>query len=498
VRAAAGLAATVLDEALKLPRELPGLPVRVLGLAMQTSLRLQQQYSGLVARGDELFTGLLGDNEPGMATFDDDETPLVADPPARPGGLGSRTSSFDLVADVPAGAEEDGTDELLDDLADDVAEELALDDELAIADEAVADLAVVADQPTTDDSADIADDVVVAAAVEDLTGDPVLAEDPVHSADEAQPTDSPSVDELVAAVAPTLDEDAEIDARAAHRGQDLTDDVVEALPDDPIADAVIDAVEEVADEIGLEAPLDDRVKAAEESLEHAHDRPAEDPTPADAAAGEPTPEAVLDPVAETADEVTEVADDLADLPSTEDVVAGSEGAPLGDAADGADGALGTDAIADSTPTTEAPATDAAAEADAAPAAEATDTLSDDAPVAAAPVADEAPEASDAESSDDAATDDAATEDAATDTATDDTATDDEATDDEREPEVAAGTHSEPVEGYDQFSIASLRGHLRGYSLETVEQLLSYEEATRGRQPYVTMLQNRIKRLQSDS
>ncbi len=80
--------------------------------------------------------------------------------------------------------------------------------------------------------------------------------------------------------------------------------------------------------------------------------------------------------------------------------------------------------------------------------------------------------------------------------TDTAASDDAATD--GEPEVAAGTHSEPVEGYDQFSIASLRGHLRGYSLETVEQLLSYEEATRGRQPYVTMLQNRIKRLKSDS
>ena len=36
VRAAAGLAATVLDEARKLPETLPGLPVRVIGLAMQS------------------------------------------------------------------------------------------------------------------------------------------------------------------------------------------------------------------------------------------------------------------------------------------------------------------------------------------------------------------------------------------------------------------------------------------------------------------------------
>src|SRR3954469_4007790 len=83
VRAAAGLAVTVLDEARKLPVTLPGLPVRVIGLALQKAMWLQQQYSGLVARGDELFTGLRGDAEPGMATFDDDE-PL--DEPAEGGG----------------------------------------------------------------------------------------------------------------------------------------------------------------------------------------------------------------------------------------------------------------------------------------------------------------------------------------------------------------------------------------------------------------------------
>ena len=41
VRAAAGLAATVLDEAQKLPDTLPGLPVRALGIAMQVSMKLQ-------------------------------------------------------------------------------------------------------------------------------------------------------------------------------------------------------------------------------------------------------------------------------------------------------------------------------------------------------------------------------------------------------------------------------------------------------------------------
>src|SRR3954463_3440634 len=94
VRAVAGLAATVLDEARKLPATIPGLPVRVVGLAMQKAMWLQQQYSGLVARGDEVFTGLRGEGEPGLATFDEalpaEETPT--------GGF--RESAFDRVDDL--------------------------------------------------------------------------------------------------------------------------------------------------------------------------------------------------------------------------------------------------------------------------------------------------------------------------------------------------------------------------------------------------------------
>src|SRR3954463_3853218 len=80
VRAAAGLAATVLDEARKLPETLPGLPVRLIGLAMQQAMKGQQQYAGFVARGDELFPGLRGEDEPGLATFDDDEDEALAAP----------------------------------------------------------------------------------------------------------------------------------------------------------------------------------------------------------------------------------------------------------------------------------------------------------------------------------------------------------------------------------------------------------------------------------
>jgi hypothetical protein len=112
VRAAAGLAATVLDEAQKLPETLPGLPVRALGLAMQVSMKLQQHYAGLVARGDELLTGLRGEDEPGLATFDDEEPSGAA--------AGVNTSAFDRVAETIIDVTDDDraeTDEVLDELA---------------------------------------------------------------------------------------------------------------------------------------------------------------------------------------------------------------------------------------------------------------------------------------------------------------------------------------------------------------------------------------------
>ena len=103
VRAAAGLAATVVDEVRKLPETIPGLPVRAIGLAMQAALKLQQEYAGLVARGDELFTGIRGESEPGLATFDDEEdaTPAPA-PAATPAGF--RDSAFDLAEAPPLDA----------------------------------------------------------------------------------------------------------------------------------------------------------------------------------------------------------------------------------------------------------------------------------------------------------------------------------------------------------------------------------------------------------
>src|SRR3954453_14240447 len=132
VRAAAGLAATVIDEARKLPQTLPGLSVRLAGLAMQTAMKVQQSYSGLVARGDEIFTGIRGEQEPGLATFDDEVE-------AQTGGY--RESKFDRADVTFADNEVAGLQESLDDAAatapstDDVLDELAIDQELQTAPE---------------------------------------------------------------------------------------------------------------------------------------------------------------------------------------------------------------------------------------------------------------------------------------------------------------------------------------------------------------------------
>jgi len=105
IRAAAGLAATVLDQARHLPATITGLPVRVAGKAMQASLRLQQHYAGLVVKGDELLTQFSrsDDADPPWATFDD-EIVDVADGVTE--GIGvDVTATDDSAASAPAASE---------------------------------------------------------------------------------------------------------------------------------------------------------------------------------------------------------------------------------------------------------------------------------------------------------------------------------------------------------------------------------------------------------
>lgn len=227
VRAAAGLVATVLDEARKLPETLPGLPVRLLGLAMQSSLRLQQQYSGLVARGDEVFTGLLGNSEPGMATFDED-LPEPTAPGDRPS---PRSSAFDRVVD------------LAEDPADDLTVELS--DEIVV---------------LGDDSGDDIGDVVDEASVYGLAGDPPVSLDDALGDTVSDPRDEVPGDlaaDLVgnvadeADVAPLADVLA-LDTLAAEDGAGISDAEVALLPTDPLADAVTGTVDELADEVDAE------------------------------------------------------------------------------------------------------------------------------------------------------------------------------------------------------------------------------------------------------
>lgn len=100
LRAAAGLAAVAIDSARKLPEQLVGLPVLAVSAALQVSLRAQQRYAELVARGDEVLSQLRGlEESPPWARFDDE-----------PGAAARPVSAFD--APRPGPPEEVPLDEL--------------------------------------------------------------------------------------------------------------------------------------------------------------------------------------------------------------------------------------------------------------------------------------------------------------------------------------------------------------------------------------------------
>jgi hypothetical protein len=74
VRVAAGLAATALEQARRLPQQLAGLPVTVVSEALQLSMRVQQHVTELAIKGDDVLSGLRPvEDEPEWATFDEDE-----------------------------------------------------------------------------------------------------------------------------------------------------------------------------------------------------------------------------------------------------------------------------------------------------------------------------------------------------------------------------------------------------------------------------------------
>ncbi|GAA0942094.1 hypothetical protein [Nonomuraea longicatena] len=58
--------------------------------------------------------------------------------------------------------------------------------------------------------------------------------------------------------------------------------------------------------------------------------------------------------------------------------------------------------------------------------------------------------------------------------------------------VSAG--AEPMPGYGELSVASLRARMRGKSAEQITELLAYEQATQGRPQVVKMYENRLVKL----
>ncbi len=72
LRAAIGLAATVVEEARHFPDRAIELPMLAVSTALQMSLRAQQRYANLAARGDEVLSRRpLSDEPPPWATFDE-------------------------------------------------------------------------------------------------------------------------------------------------------------------------------------------------------------------------------------------------------------------------------------------------------------------------------------------------------------------------------------------------------------------------------------------
>jgi hypothetical protein len=332
VRAVAGLAATLLDEARKLPETLPGLPVRIIGLAMQQAMKVQQQYAGFVARGDELFTGMHGEDEPGLATFDDDLDEPVTTP-------GFRDSAFDRATAEPTSASP-LTDAAVEDLPDDAA-----------ADVVTAEVDQLADQIE-----------VGQRSIEELVEE---------SPGTANILDEIAIDELVDQ-APTLEETAPVVAAPAEKAA---------------------------------KPVAKKTTPGKRAAKKAAAAPP-DSTSSDAGT------TTTDTAATDKDAGPATADDAGSDTSESDAAI-AQGAAIG----------------------------AVGEASAAATVE--------------------PEGGS-----------------------------------ELSGSQAPGTA--PIDGYDSFSIAQLRGRLRGYALSTVQDLVAYEEATRAREPYLRMLRNRLEKVEEQA
>ncbi|SET95406.1 hypothetical protein [Geodermatophilus poikilotrophus] len=479
VRAVVGLAATVIDDTLQLPRTLPGLPVRVLGLAMQATMKLQQHYSGLVARGDEVFTGLRGESEPGLATFDED----MPEPAA------GRTSAFDR---APGFDQPTSFDRASAPVADD--EELA-EEVAALIDDEVSGLpAEPAPEEVVEALADISDEVAAAGldraepglSTEDALETALLEADgaPDSALVDGGTGDTGTVDTDEIAESPTTPPASLLDADATEfdvHGSAVTD---APAPSDPGGSPVgeVSGAPDVATEVDVLTP-DGGVATVEGTVTDEGVAAPEAPTDEEAAAPQATtdegagaPGASTDETpgapAQADEQGTGVDEALGSEASDADTRPATEGTPAGDDRDAtgsgdevvtAAGAQVDDAIGAGEDTSAPAATDDAGTADEG--------------------------STDVVATDEGGTDVAAATGVRTDV--DESGTAEDAAD----TTGAAAAGSAPVAGYDGFTVAQLRGRLRGYQLATVADLVAYEEATRARDPYLRMLRNRLEKLE---
>ena len=132
LRAAAGLAALTIDAARKVPQQLVGLPVLAVSTALQASLKAQQTYAGLIARGDEVLGQLRRREDAPWARFDDEE-PAGARPPSAFDAAPDPTEAADGVAEAADGvADALAAEDLADALTAESVEEAALVEEVEL------------------------------------------------------------------------------------------------------------------------------------------------------------------------------------------------------------------------------------------------------------------------------------------------------------------------------------------------------------------------------
>jgi len=132
LRAAAGLAALTIDAVRKVPQQLVGLPVLAVSTALQASLKAQQTYAGLIARGDEVLGQLRRREDAPWARFDDDE-PAGARPPSAFDAAPDPTEAADGVAEAADGvADALAAEDLADALTAESVEEAALVEEVEL------------------------------------------------------------------------------------------------------------------------------------------------------------------------------------------------------------------------------------------------------------------------------------------------------------------------------------------------------------------------------